>query len=291
MEQNTNRMWMTIGVLVLGSILLLAQTSFGNELTEKLGAKITQLGKKVDEANYGENGRFDMDENGNAIVKAIDPDKPIIITTVPAQTINNKAMKTLVYKNQVVMKTDMSKFLFGNSQLETITGLNLFDTAQVTNMSRFFAFNPKLKALPGIENWNTSSVTQMTEMFNELNTLTQLNVSKWNTSNVTQMNGTFRNMYAVTTIGDLSSWNTSKVKTFNAMFQADHNINNVGNLGVWDTQSLESCQFMFHMTEHLSSVGDLGAWNKSNLEPGDGAANIFVDSAIQHSPFWFMPSN
>ena len=100
--------------------------------------------------------------------------------------------------------------------LTTITGIDKFNTSNVTNMERLFWNCYKLTSL-NLSKWNTSKVTSMGSMFNGCEKLTSLNISKWDTSNVTDMSLMFEECKSLTSL-NLRSFNTSKVTNMERMF-------------------------------------------------------------------------
>ena len=112
--------------------------------------------------------------------------------------------------------TSLEHFFAGCSTLETITGLEYLNTANVTNMYRMFYECNKLSSLD-LSNFNTANVTNMKEMFYSCQNLSSLDLSNFNTANVVDMAHMFYNCSALTSL-DLSNFNTEKVRYMNSMF-------------------------------------------------------------------------
>ena len=112
--------------------------------------------------------------------------------------------------------TSLEHFFAGCSTLETITGLEYLNTANVTNMYRMFYECNKLSSLD-LSNFNTANVTNMEEMFYSCQNLSSLDLSNFNTANVVDMAHMFYNCSALTSL-DLSNFNTEKVRYMNSMF-------------------------------------------------------------------------
>ena len=114
--------------------------------------------------------------------------------------------------------TSLEQFFSGSSTLETISGLEYLNTANVMDMSDMFADCQKLSSL-ALSKFNTEKVTNMSSMFEDCLELSSLDLSNFNTKEVKHMNSMFRGCSALTSL-DLSNFNTKKVRYMNSMFQA-----------------------------------------------------------------------
>ena len=112
--------------------------------------------------------------------------------------------------------TSLYKFFCYLSELETITGLEYLNTANVTDMSYMFYGCSKLTSLD-VTNFNTANVTNMSSMFSICLSLTSLDVTHFNTANVTNMNKMFSNCSALTSL-DVTNFNTANVTDMSYMF-------------------------------------------------------------------------
>lgn len=137
--------------------------------------------------------------------------------------------------------------------------------------------------ITGMDTWDTSQVTNMFSMFEysaiKATTYNIGNIGKWNVSKVKNMCRTFgsagmraTNLY----IGDLSNWNTSSVETMVYMFTSfgwKTPTVNIGNIGKWNVSSVTNMFSVFsHFGEFSTSVymGDLSGWNVSNVKDFSG---------------------
>ena len=114
--------------------------------------------------------------------------------------------------------TSLEQFFSGSSTLETISGLEYLNTANVMDMSDMFADCQKLSSLD-LSNFNTKEVKHMNSMFRGCSALTSLDLSNFNTEKVESMGNLFEGCSALTSL-DLSNFNTKKVRYMNRMFQA-----------------------------------------------------------------------
>ena len=176
---------------------------------------------------------------------------------------------------------------YGDMKLQTITGIENFDTSSVTNMQAVFQYCSSLTNLnlsgwdtskvTTIENmfygcsglttlnltgWNTSNITNMARMTSGCSGLTSLNLSSFNTSSVTNMAGMFYNCSALTSL-DLSGFNTSSVTNMANMFQNCSSLTTL-DLSNWDTSLVTSMLYMFAGCSSLTSL-NLSNFNTSNI--------------------------
>ena len=112
--------------------------------------------------------------------------------------------------------TSLFKFFRNLTHLETITGLEYLNTANVTDMSYMFSSCSSLTSLD-VTHFNTANVTNMIYMFYSCSSLTSLDVTHFNTANVTNMNKMFSNCSALTSL-DVTNFNTANVTDMSYMF-------------------------------------------------------------------------
>ena len=103
--------------------------------------------------------------------------------------------------------TTLSSFFAALSELETITGLEYLNTANVTNMSFLFDHCQKLTSLD-LSNFNTAKVTNMNRMFSYCSNLKTIYASdKFTTAAVTESKNMFS--YCGSLSGDID-WTSDK---------------------------------------------------------------------------------
>ena len=112
--------------------------------------------------------------------------------------------------------TSLFKFFRNLTHLETITGLEYLNTANVTDMSYMFSSCSSLTSLD-VTHFNTAKVTNMNKMFSNCSALTSLDVTNFNTANVTNMSSMFSNCLSLTSLY-LTNFNTEKVTNMSSMF-------------------------------------------------------------------------
>ena len=114
---------------------------------------------------------------------------------------------------------NLSRLCYEMQNLTDISGLNEWQTGEVTDMSSMFYNCSKLTDLTALTNWQTGQVTDMYEMFYNCSKLTDLTpLANWQTGKVINMSAMFRNCVKLTNTVGINSWNISKVRYFEKMF-------------------------------------------------------------------------
>ena len=140
------------------------------------------------ESEWVEDGKSVLDMFGSSYLRDI---KHIVI---------NESFKTFT-------PTTLSCFFAALSELETITGLEYLNTANVTDMSFLFDHCQKLTSLD-LSNFNTAKVTNMNRMFSNCSNLRAIYASdKFTTAAVTESKNMFS--YCGSLSGDID-WTSDK---------------------------------------------------------------------------------
>ena len=190
-------------------------------------------------------------------------DKPRVKDMYDLSGIETTNIKNIVFDEsfKTYAPTSLSHFFAGCSTLETITGLEYLNTANVTNMYRMFYECNKLSSLD-LSNFNTANVTNMEEMFYSCQNLSSLDLSNFNTANVTDMSGIFRYCNKLSSL-KLSSLNTTKVTDMSRMFSGCHRLSSL-DLSKFNTEKVTNMKEMFYSCQNLSSL-DLSNFNTANV--------------------------
>ena len=123
-------------------------------------------------------------------------------------------------------KIDLSNFNAQNvTNMHGIFDLSSFNTQNVINMFCMFNECNSLKNL-NLSNFNTKNVTNMYRMFNGCNSLKNIDLSSFNTQNVTNMSYMFSSCNSLMNL-DLSSFNTKNVTNMNNMFFGCNSLTNI----------------------------------------------------------------
>ena len=157
--------------------------------------------------------------------------------------------------------TSLEQFFSGSSTLETISGLEYLNTANVMDMSDMFADCQKLSSL-ALSKFNTEKVTDMRGMFYGCQKLSSLDLSKFNTEKVTNMSSMFEDCLELSSL-DLSNFNTKEVKHMNSMFRGCSALTSL-DLSNFNTEKVESMGNMFEGCSALTSL-DLSNFNTKKV--------------------------
>ena len=145
-------------------------------------------------------------------------DKMTVATII--NNLGNGTIKQIVFDKSFSTYTPTTLYDFFGSltEMETITGLEYLNTANVMNMSNMFCNCLKLTSLD-VTHFNTTKVTNMMNMFCNCLKLTSLDVTHFNTAKVTNMYSMFYNCSSLTTIYASSKFVTPQVsQSFNMFY-------------------------------------------------------------------------
>lgn len=165
--------------------------------------------------------------------------------------------------------------------MEQITGLNSWDTSNVTDMNWMFDGDTKLTDPGDISHWDTSKVTDMRCMFQNIGR-SSLDLSDWNTGNVEKMSWMFANTRTDITsaplkeIKGLENWDVRNVQDLSHMFHSGGMPVEIGpivptgsliklDLSNWKTSSGTDMQLMFWGQQNLTSVGKFTNWKLDHV--------------------------
>ena len=195
-------------------------------------------------------------------------DKPMVKDMYDIET---KNIKNIVFDEsfKTYAPTSLSGFFNGCETLETISGLEYLNTANVKYMSDMFGGCQNLSSLD-LSKFNTEKVTDMSGMFYGCQNLSSLDLSKFNTEKVTNMSGMFAGCQKLSSL-DLSKFNTKEVKHMNSMFESCSALSSL-DLSNFNTANVESMSGMFAGCQKLSSL-TLSNFNTANVEFMDNMFN------------------
>uniref|UniRef100_UPI0027E2EADE BspA family leucine-rich repeat surface protein n=3 Tax=Prevotella sp. TaxID=59823 RepID=UPI0027E2EADE len=158
--------------------------------------------------------------------------------------------------------TSLIDFFKNCSGLETISGLEYLNTANVTDISYMFAYCSQLSSL-NLSNFNTTNVKNMSCMFYSCKNLSSLNLyESFNTANVTDMSYMFAYCSQLSSL-NLSNFNTTKVKNMYSMFYYCSQLSSL-DLSNFNTANVKNMSYMFNKCQNLSSL-DLSMFNTANV--------------------------
>ena len=158
-----------------------------------------------------------------------------------------------------------------------------FKTFTPTTLSGFFANLINLETITGLEYLNTANVTNMSSLFYNCRKLTSLDLSHFNTAKVTDMYKMFDSC-GLTSL-DLSSFNTEKVTGMESMFSGCSNLKTIYASGNFFTASVTFSKDMFASCNSLS--GDID-WTSDKVTDKTYAkidGGYFRDKAYDNRPW------
>ena len=169
---------------------------------------------------------------------------------------NYSSIKNIVFDEsfKTYAPTLLSGFFYGCETLETISGLEYLNTANVEFMDYMFNGCSALKSLD-LTNFNTAKVTEMGNMFNGCSALTSLDLTNFNTAKVTNMSNMFKGCSALTSL-DLTNFNTAKVTYMNNMFEGCSALTTIYASDKFDTDNVWSGSDMFTGCKSLKDYSD-----------------------------------
>lgn len=257
-----------------GKLPTLAETTFSkvHTVVDSIGSKTEPVtmpdsndAKWVEKGNFGDNGYFVRDADGNGVVYALDTAKPVLApTTADAGkkfVSYNTSLKTLKFLSETVLPSNSSAYFRSNDSLTSFSSKNL-DTSNVTQMAGMFRDNYLLTSLD-VSNFNTTKVTGMSTMFSDDRSLTALDVSNFDTSNVMNMSSMFSGAEALTSL-DISHFDTSKVVNMYNMFYGDRSLTSL-DLSHFNTSNVTEMSNMFSGNSALTSL-DLSNFDTSKVK-------------------------
>ena len=176
---------------------------------------------------------------------------------------NYSSIKNIVFDEsfKTYALTSLSGFFSGCETLETISGLEYLNTANVTDMSHMFHGCSALKSLD-LTNFNTAKVTNMDNMFHGCSTLESLDLTKFNTANVEFMYHMFYGCSALKSL-DLTNFNTAKVTDMSSMFYGCSALKSL-DLTNFNTAKVTDMSSMFYGCSALKSL-DLTNFNTAKV--------------------------
>ena len=179
------------------------------------------------------------------------------------KALGNVTIKNIVFEEsfKTYAPTSLKEFFYNCNTLETISGLEYLNTANITDMSRMFEACSALKSLD-LTKFDTKNVSNMNFMFNNCPNLTSLDLTNFNTKNVKNMNSMFCDCSNLTSL-DLTNFNTAKVTNMGNMFLGCSNLTSL-DLTNFNTAKVTDMHYMFKGCSALTSL-DLTNFNTAEV--------------------------
>ena len=225
--------------------------SDNNYIAEYNAKNTTLTFKKVIDANIADIG------NNSVIVEKYNNVGEI------CKVLGNVTIKNIVFEEsfKTYAPTSLKEFFYNCTSLETISGLEYLNTANITDMSSMFWNCSNLKSLD-FTKFDTKNVSSMYFMFYGCSNLTSLNLTNFNTKNVKNMNGMFGDCTHLTSL-DITNFNTAKVTNMGNMFLGCSNLTSL-DLTNFNTAKVTDMHYMFKGCSALTSL-DLTNFNTAEV--------------------------
>jgi len=177
---------------------------------------------------------------------------------------SKKLIKKVIITGPVVASTDLSYLFNDATSLTSVEGLGYIQTDNVQDMSYIFA-GTKISDFSGIEKWNTSNVTNLMAAFfgTAMSDESAKLVKDWDVSHVTSFNIMFQNVQTLTTL-DLSNWKVgSKVPagtsiSLGGLVNSTANLTSI-NVSGWNTSAVSQTANLV-VGSGVTSL-DLSSWD------------------------------
>ena len=179
------------------------------------------------------------------------------------KALGNVTIKNIVFEEsfKTYAPTSLKEFFYNCTSLETISGLEYLNTANITDMSSMFQNCYNLKSLD-FTNFDTKNVSNMYFMFYNCPNLTSLDLTDFNTKNVKNMYGMFGDCSNLNSL-DITNFNTAKVTDMGNMFLGCSNLTSL-DLTNFNTAKVTDMQGMFKGCSALTSL-DLTNFNTTEV--------------------------
>ncbi len=239
--------------------------SDNNYIAEYNAKNTTLTFKKVIDANISDIG------NNSVIVEKYNNVGEI------CKALGNVTIKNIVFEEsfKTYAPTSLKEFFYNCKTLETISGLEYLNTANITDMSSMFQECSNLKFLD-FTNFDTKNVSNMYFMFNNCPNLTSLDLTDFNTKNVKNMNGMFCDCSNLTSL-DITNFNTAKVTNMGNMFLGCSNLTSL-DLTNFNTAKVTDMHGMFKGCSALTSL-DLTNFNTAEVRDMNRMFNMLDESS------------
>ena len=235
--------------------------SDNNYIAEYNAKNTTLTFKKVIDANISDIG------NNSVIVEKYNNVGEI------CKALGNVTIKNIVFEEsfKTYAPTSLKEFFYNCTSLETISGLEYLNTANITDMSSMFQNCCKLKSLD-FTNFDTKNVSNMYFMFCNCTNLTSLDLTDFNTKNVKNMYGMFGDCSNLNSL-DITNFNTAKVTNMGNMFLGCSNLTSL-DLTNFNTAKVTEMYNMFYGCSALTTIYASDKFDTDNVKYG---LDMFTD--------------
>ena len=230
-----------------------------------------------DEGNKGADRAFIYDLNTATTISDYVAELDATNTTLTFKKITSDNLESIDLSRLVIVndkprvKNICNLLCKGTTNIKNIIFDKSFKTYAPTSLEQFFSGSSTLETISGLEYLNTANVMDMSDMFADCQKLSSLDLSKFNTEKVTDMRGMFYGCQKLSSL-DLSKFNTEKVEGMTSMFEECKNLSSL-DLSKFNTEKVTDMRGMFYGCQKLSSL-DL---SKFNTEKVTNMSSMFED--------------
>ena len=240
----------------------------------------------VDEDNKGADRAFIYDLNTATTISDYVAELDATNTTLTFKKITSNNLESIDLSRLVIVNDEpMVKDMYDieTTNIKNIVFDESFKTYAPTSLEQFFASCSTLETISGLEYLNTANVKYMSDMFGGCQKLSSLDLSKFNTEKVTDMSGMFYGCQKLSSL-DLSKFNTEKVTYMSSMFEDCQELSSL-DLSNFNTKEVKQMKSMFLGCSALTSL-DLSNFNTANvMDMGNMFLNCSVLSSLTLSNF------
>ena len=240
----------------------------------------------VDEDNKGADRAFIYDLNTATTISDYVAELDATNTTLTFKKITSNNLESIDLSRLVIVNDEpMVKDMYDieTTNIKNIVFDESFKTYAPTSLSGFFNGCETLETISGLEYLNTANVKYMSDMFGGCQNLSSLDLSKFNTEKVTDMSGMFYGCQKLSSL-DLSKFNTEKVTYMSSMFEDCQELSSL-DLSNFNTKEVKQMNSMFLGCSALTSL-DLSNFNTANvMDMGNMFLNCSVLSSLTLSNF------
>ena len=239
-----------------------------------------------DEGNKGADRAFIYDLNTATTISDYVAELDATNTTLTFKKITSDNLESIDLSRLVIVNDEpMVKDMYDieTTNIKNIVFDESFKTYAPTSLSGFFNGCETLETISGLEYLNTANVKYMSDMFGGCQNLSSLDLSKFNTEKVTDMSGMFYGCQKLSSL-DLSKFNTEKVTYMSSMFEDCQELSSL-DLSNFNTKEVKQMNSMFLGCSALTSL-DLSNFNTANvMDMGNMFLNCSVLSSLTLSNF------
>ena len=286
--KNSNDVFITLNGKLLDEIKGTEQKVYKSilnkgEYTLRLSYNIFDF---VDEDNKGADRAFIYDLNTATTISDYVAELDATNTTLTFKKITSNNLESIDLSRLVIVNDEpMVKDMYDieTTNIKNIVFDESFKTYAPTSLSGFFNGCETLETISGLEYLNTANVKYMSDMFGGCQNLSSLDLSKFNTEKVTDMSGMFYGCQKLSSL-DLSKFNTEKVTYMSSMFEDCQELSSL-DLSNFNTKEVKQMNSMFLGCSALTSL-DLSNFNTANvMDMGNMFLNCSVLSSLTLSNF------